>query len=617
MCGNVLQGRFDPTKPFFTARGSFWSPCTTDLLASTTEADREARTRNRCNGEGYESVALIPLRTQEETFGLLQLNDRRRGRLSAGLVDGLEDMADHVAITLAKMRGDEALRESGRLNEQIVDCAHEGIVVLDRSLRCKAWNRFMEEMTGRAAEEVVGRRPGEVVPAFSGAQYVGHLREALSGRVPPALEMQFSFAPEGRSGWVSDASAPLRSAAGRIIGVISTIRDTTEKKLIEERLRETDEKYVQAQKMEAIGRLAGGVAHDVNNVLSIIYGYCDILKTRLAQDATTVRQVTELRRAAERAAGLTRQLLTFSRRQALRPRRTDLNALVTGFRGMLAPLIGEDVTLDLSLADRLWPVEVDPARIEQALMNLAVNARDAMPAGGVLLLRTRNATIEQDRGAVDPGDCVVLAVCDNGIGMSEETKAHLFEPFFTTKEPGKGTGLGLSTVYGIVRQSGGTLRVHSERGRGTTFEISLPRAAESAPPAETPQPVIEPHARGRETILFVEDDERIRGLVTGFLSEAGYAVIAAANGDEAMKAALPRMEAIDLLVTDMVMPGMSGRELALRMRQTSPSLRILWLSGYAREELSLQELGERGIRFLEKPFGSDLLLRTVREILDG
>ncbi|HEY9595833.1 MAG TPA: PAS domain S-box protein [Spirochaetia bacterium] len=620
MCGNVIRGRFDPSLPFFTENGSFWSSHTSRLLATTTEEDRQAPTRNRCNGMGYETVVLIPLRTQRRNFGLIQFNDERVDHLSREDVAELEGLVMYVAIALAKLVTEDALSEASRFNQQIIDSVGQGIIVLDTDLRYTLWNPFMERLTGLPACEILGKRTREVFPLFHSDAVKNQVLRALQGLPTTSNDIEFHIPSTGRRGWTTVSHVPLRNTQGQIVGVIGTVHDITERQEAAERLRETNERLVHAEKMEAVGRLAGGVAHDFNNILTAIYGYCDILRAGMAEGSAERGYIEEVRSSAGRAASLTQQLLAFSRRQTLQPRVVDLNELLGNLRRMLERMIGEDIEVRLELADELWRVRVDPARIEQVVMNLAVNSRDAMPKGGRLTIATRNEVIDEElarrNSDLSAGEHVCLAVTDTGVGMNEETLSHLFEPFFTTKEMGKGTGLGLSTVYGIVRQSGGGVIVESSPDRGATFRVFIPRAGggEDGARAETTA------ARtigGRERILLVEDDEEVRGLVTLVLRNHGYTVLAAADGEEALRIARADRSRIDLLITDIVMPGMGGRALVETLRVERPDVKVAFMSGYTNDMVAYQDVVREGLELIEKPVDPPELLRRIRGLLDG
>jgi PAS domain S-box-containing protein len=386
-------------------------------------------------------------------------------------------------------------------------------------------------------------------------------------------------------------------------------------------LRETEAQLRQAQKMEAVGRLAGGVAHDFNNLLTVIRGYSELLLGRLAPTDAMRKDMEEIKKAADRASGLTRQLLAFSRRQFIAPKVLDLNALVSNMDGMLRRLIGEDIVeLCTELDSSVGAVKADPGQVEQVIMNLVVNARDAMPKGGRLTIQTKNVTIGQgarlDAVGVEPGSYVLLAVRDTGHGMDAETRSHLFEPFFTTKEKGKGTGLGLSTVYGIVKQSGGSISVESAPGRGTTFRIYLPRVEKEVPVAAGGFEAIDP-ARGRETILLVEDEPAVRGLVHETLRLHGYTVLEARHGIEALLTSTKYVGPIHLLLTDVVMPQMSGPEVAEKLLTVRPGIKVLYMSGYPDHPVFDQGGVNRETGFLAKPFSPHVLAQKVREILDS
>jgi signal transduction histidine kinase/ActR/RegA family two-component response regulator len=386
-----------------------------------------------------------------------------------------------------------------------------------------------------------------------------------------------------------------------------------------EALRVKDVQLQQAQKMEAVGRLAGGVAHDFNNLLTVIRGYSELIVMTVDQNASVRAHAEEVLKAADRAKSLTSQLLTFSRKQVLDLRIVKLNEVVANVEKLLRRLIGEDIELATSLGPNLGSVKADPSQLEQILMNLAVNARDAMPKGGMLTIET--AEIELDEMFTrqhldfDPGHYCVLSVTDTGCGMNKDTISKLFEPFFTTKKPGKGTGLGLSIVHGIVKQSHGHILVSSTPGVGTTFTIYLPCAEESAEvrPSPTPMPIT---ATGTETVLVVEDEAQVRALECGLLKASGYTVLAASHGEEALRILGEYSGPIHLLLTDIIMPHMNGRELARQVVASRPSTKVLYVSGYPDDTLLTAGLARSKEPFLQKPFASDALLRTVRNLLD-
>ncbi|HEV2521657.1 MAG TPA: PAS domain S-box protein [Candidatus Acidoferrales bacterium] len=462
-------------------------------------------------------------------------------------------------------------------------------------------------------------------------QVTGYRREEVIGRT--SLDLKFWERPEDRArlvellskqGSVRDVEISFRTKSGEIRTgldsgetievagqkcVFAIFKDITEQKILEKQLR-------QAQKMEAIGQLAGGIAHDFNNLLGVIIGYCEILEDQLPANSSLLKECEQIRKAGERAASLTRQLLAFSRQQILEPRVMDLNAAVLDMEKMLRRLIGEDVDLSTSLDPSLGSVKADRGQIEQVIMNLVVNARDAMPEGGRLAIETSNVELDEDYVRRHPqqqsGAHVLLSVSDTGIGMSAETQARIFDPFFTTKELGKGTGLGLSTVYGVVRQSGGHIWVYSELGLGTTFKIYLPRV-DAAAIAEKPSATVTKPSLGAKTILLVEDEEQLRMLTHRFLTETGYTVLEAEHPEKAIQIAQRHRGPIDLLLTDVVMPGMNGRALAEKLAQYRPSMRAVYMSGYT--GFAHSELLESGANLLPKPFTRESLLRKLNEVL--
>ena len=401
---------------------------------------------------------------------------------------------------------------------------------------------------------------------------------------------------------------------------IRALEDSENKrKEAEEALRKSEEQLRQWQRVEAIGRLAGGVAHDFNNLLMTILGCSELLLRDFDREDPRREEVEEIRRAAQRATSLTHQLLAFGRRQVLQPRVLDLNEIVENMNRLLQRMIGEDIQLLTILSPGLWPVKVDPGQIEQVIMNLAVNARDAMPEGGRLTLETSNMNLDAEYArrhiSVKPGAYVMMAVTDTGCGMNAETQSHLFEPFFTTKEKGKGAGLGLSTVYGIVKQSGGNIWAYSETGKGSTFKVYLPCAAEAVKTFR-PKEIAPVVARGTETILLVEDEEAVRTLISRVLQGSGYRVLEASQGKEAIEISQKHGGPIHLMVTDVIMPQMSGRELAERLAPARSEMKVLFMSGYPDNAIVHHGVLDPGTAFLQKPFTLAALENKVREILE-
>jgi signal transduction histidine kinase len=402
---------------------------------------------------------------------------------------------------------------------------------------------------------------------------------------------------------------------------IRELEDSENKrKEAEEALRKSEEQLRQWQRVEAIGRLAGGVAHDFNNLLMTILGCSEILLRDFDREDPRREEVEEIRRAAQRATSLTHQLLAFGRRQVLQPRVLDLNEIVENMNRMLQRMIGEDIQFLTILSPGLWPVKVDPGQIEQVIMNLVVNARDAMPEGGRLTLETTNMNLDEEYArrhiSMKPGPYVMMAVTDTGCGMDAETQSHLFEPFFTTKEKGKGTGLGLSTVYGIIKQSGGNIWAYSEAGRGSTFKVYLPRVTEAVKRYK-PKEIAPVLAKGTETILLVEDEEAVRTMISRVLQGSGYRILEACQGKEAIEVCQKHPGVIHLMVTDVIMPQMSGRELAERLAAVRPEMKVLFMSGYPDKAIVHHGVLDPGTAFLQKPFTLTALETKVREILEA
>ena len=511
---------------------------------------------------------------------------------------------------LEKRRLGRALRDSEARYRALVEGSIQGLSI-HRGFAIEFANASLAAMFGYAGPpELIGRdlrvlvAPDEI-PRVEG--YAAACQEG--GPAPPRYEFQ-GVRRDGTLIWVETLMSVTSWRHGTAL--LATFVDVTERKRLEDHLR-------QSQKMEAIGRLAGGVAHDFNNLLTVISGRAQIERARPELSEPSRRNVDLIAEAASRASTLTKQLLAFSRKQVLQPRVLDVDIVVAGMEPLLRRLIGEDIDLVTATEPGLGRVRADPGQLEQVVLNLAVNARDAMPRGGRLTVETANAELDEayarQQADVHPGPYVILAVSDTGVGMDAETRAHLFEPFFTTKGVGEGTGLGLATVYGIVKQSGGHITAYSESGRGTTIKIYLPRveAASELREAE-PEPVV--LRRGSETVLLVEDDEAVRELTCEVLEMHGYTVLAVADAGEAPRVLEGASRPIHLLVTDVVMPRLSGRELTERLRSLRPGLKVLYISGYAGTAVVHHGVLDPGTPFLQKPFTPDALLRSVRKVLD-
>jgi PAS domain S-box-containing protein len=538
------------------------------------------------------------------------------GALSVTAVNGPDGVPHHYLgqledITERKL-AEERLRASEERFRALIEKATDVLLVFDAEGRHGLWSSAATEALGWTSDEVVGRNVMELVHPDDVAASEKLLQE-LTGS--PGAARLLTLRIRHRNGsWRSfDAVCRNLLHVPAVAGIVVNARDVTEQRRLEEQ-------FLQSQKLESIGRLAGGVAHDFNNILTVILSCAEQLEADVAAERASAEDVREIRAAADRARDLTKQLLAFARRQVIAPVALDLNALLRESQKLLARVLGEDVDLSVELYPGLWPVRCDPAQIQQVVLNLVVNARDAMPRGGKLTIETANVVLEEeyarDRADVVAGPHVMLALSDSGEGMTEEARAHVFEPFFTTKPAGQGTGLGLATVYGIVSQSGGHVWVYSERGRGTTFKIYLPRTGERpAARRDTPRPSAS--ARGTETVLVVEDDPRVREVTVRALRGAGYRVLEAGSGRAALEAAATAAPPPRLVVTDVVMPDMSGREVAETLQRRLPGLRFLYVSGYTQDTIVHHGVLDSGIEFLSKPFTPSALLSRVRELLDG
>ena len=506
----------------------------------------------------------------------------------------------------------EALLARLQLHIQRLPLAY---VLKDADFRIVEWNPAAERIFGYSREEMLGTGPPHeryVPRSFweKGVELLGRIR---AGDME-AHSVNENLTKGGRTITCQWFNTPILGDDGQFEGLLCLATDVTAQKSLEAQFR-------QSQKMEAVGQLAGGVAHDFNNLLTIINGYSDLLLTSLPPDDPSRELVSEIYKAGERSAGLTRQLLAFSRKQVLAPRTLDLNTVVADTASLLRRVIGEDVRFATAPSPGLWPVLADPGQIEQVLLNLAVNARDAMPGGGKLTIETRNVELDEGYAAAHPdarpGPHVLLAVSDTGHGMTLEVKVRIFEPFFTTKGVGKGTGLGLATVYGIVKQSGGHVGVYSEVGVGTTFKVYLPRAEPEGRTFKGQSRLLTP-PRGTETVLVVEDEDAVRALTRHILQHAGYTVLEAADGDEARAAGGGRAPGRShLVVSDVVMPGSTGREVAERLAGRHPGIGVLFVSGYTDDAVVRHGVLHDKVNFLQKPFTPATLAWKVREVLDG
>jgi two-component system, cell cycle sensor histidine kinase and response regulator CckA len=540
-----------------------------------------------------------------------------KGQL-ARLLPAVERELQESRQRAARREAERALRESEQQVRLLLDSTGEGIFGVDQRGRCTFANRAAVNMLGYSESGMlVGRAVHDLL----------HRARADGARCPDQGCPLRRALDADEAGYLDDESldradgVPLIAEMrlfpvmrdGQRVGAVASFVDISHRKRLEAQLR-------QAQKMEAIGSLAGGVAHDFNNLLSVILSYSEMLLDGLKLGDPMRGDLQEIKKAGERASALTRQLLAFSRQQLLQPRILDLNQILSGLESMLRRLLGEDVELSLLTTRVVGQVRADPGQIEQVVMNLVVNARDAMPDGGKISIETDNVELGADYAAahigVTAGPYVLMAVTDTGTGMDAATQARIFEPFFTTKEKGRGTGLGLSTIFGIVQQSGGHIWVYSEPDKGSTFRIYLPRVDGVVEAIEGP-PSAPVTLRGNETVLLVEDDEQVRAISRTILRRHGYNVLEAANGGEAFLACERYTAKIHILITDVVMPRMSGRQLAERVAPLRPEMKVLYLSGYTESTIVHHGMLDAGISFLQKPIVPESLLRKVREVLNG
>lgn len=750
MCGNVVRGRFNPSLPFFTENGSFWTNSTTDLLASTTEDDRQARTRNRCHGEGYESVALIPLRYGDESLGLLQFNDSCRDRFDERQIALFERLAASLALGLLQTQTAISLKASQeryqdieatipgvlcqfsmnpdgtwmtgyiskqgeslferplselvegsllfadvhpedlpdlqdsilRANENMESWAHEFRIVTRQNkvkwLQMAAnprevpevgtlWNGVVLDATKqKRAEEALKLSEEKFRLAFNtspDAININRMHDGLYVAInqgftdltgftahdvmgKTSLEINIWADPQDRqklveglreNGYYENLEANFRRKDGslltalmsaRIISLegvphlLSITRDISARLKTEEEKGRLESQLRQAQKMEAVGTLAGGIAHDFNNILAAVSGFAEIAREDAREGRVDPQDLDQIIASVQRAKNLVRQILTFSRKNEPVLQPVSLNQAVKQAQGILERTLPKMVSIETELAPKLPPVQADPTQIEQVLLNLASNSADAMPDGGRLVLATRvvipDEGIHRDHPEIPLGDYVLLTVSDTGVGLDQVTREHIFEPFFTTKGVGKGTGLGLSTVYGIVKTHGGFIYCQSEIGKGATFSIYLPAMAIGRPANQAEAAADDETAlHGNETILLVDDEYAIRTIASRILRNAGYQVLEASSGEEALKTYAEQPNPPDMVITDLGMPGMGGHKAMVELIARHPGARVVIASGYSAQAQVKGSLEAGGAAFVAKPFRKAELLAIVRSVLDN
>ncbi|MBU0485299.1 MAG: response regulator [Proteobacteria bacterium] len=570
------------------------------------------------------SFLTVPIVFDRKSIGILSVANKEGGYTEQDR-DLLEMIAANISpILKARRERDlneeqrslavESLRASEEFNRNILDTVDEGFIVVDRDYRILSANKAFCSMAGREEEEVVGKACYKIshhseTPCFESGEECPVRRTIESGEIATGSHIHTDTA--GFKHIVELKAFPFFDDTGEVTSVIETINDVTEKHKLEEQLR-------QAQKMEAVGTLAGGVAHDFNNMLSVILGYSELAAAKIEPDHPLVADLNEIRTAAKRSADLTRQLLAFARKQANVPKVLNPNETITSMLKMLRRLIGEDIELLWQPGTEIWPIRIDPSQIDQILANLCVNARDAIAGVGTLTISTANTTLEDgltlEHLQAKPGDYVQLSMSDTGCGMDRETIGKIFEPFFTTKGVGHGTGLGLATVYGIVRQNNGAIHVYSEPGRGTTFNIYLPRhLGEILLRKENGDDVVD--LQGNETILLVEDELTILNMVNQMLTNLGYQVLATDSPLQAIRIAEEQKQKIHLLLTDIIMPEMDGQELAGQIITLHPAVKCLFMSGYPGDAIAGRGVLPEGGHFIQKPFPLTTMATKIREVL--
>ncbi len=613
ICGSIIRGSFDASKPFFTPHGSFWTNSLSELLADGCDTGWLAAKRVQCPLFRYESLVLIPIRSQGETLALIQFNDKRKELFTEEKILLLEKLVDYVAIAVAKRKNDEQLRETTQRLQMAAASTGLGIWDWDLQANTFIWDDRMFLLYGIPNDFTPVRFETWKKTLHSGdaGRVVAETQLACRGEKNFDTEFRI-LQPDGTMRIIKAEGVVLRDVLGKPQRMIGINKDIT-------RQKELEEKFIQAQKMEVVGLLAGGVAHDFNNILTAIIGYGNLLRMKLPAADPLHHYVEQILTSSEKAANLTQSLLAFSRKQVMHPILIDVNETVNSTKKLLVRVLGEDIALEVKTSDFPLMIRADTGQIEQVLLNLAANARDAMPQGGTLAITTQNTEISeqfiQEQRFGSPGRYALISITDTGVGMDRAMQQHLFEPFFTTKEVGKGPGLGLAMVYGTIKQHGGFIGVSSDLGKGTCFKIYLPL---NQPGAQLHKKIQSSSiVRGTEMLLLIEDDESVRKVTKTMLEGLGYEVLEAVKGDQAIELFRENKEQVQLVISDMIMPGLTARDVHKELQSIRPDIKILFISGYTADVLERKGLEKEKTHFISKPLRPDALSKKIREVLEG
>jgi PAS domain S-box-containing protein len=593
------------------------------ILSGIGKADSpEERLARECRLEGLKAICAVPIKARDEVVACLNAASYTMDYFAPQSLRALEAVAAHIGSIIARLRAEDLLRASEEKYRELVQNANSIILRMDTLGNVTFFNEFAQRFFGYSETEILGRNVvGTIVP-----------KTDSSGRDLKQMILDIALNPErytrnenentlrdGKRVWISWTNKLLLDPMGKVREILCVGNDITRRKQMEDERERLQAQLIQAQKMESVGRLAGGVAHDFNNMLGVILGHAEMALDQVNAAHALHADLLEICKAAKRSADLTRQLLAFARKQTASPKVLDLNQTISSMLKMLQRLIGEDINLTWEPKENLWPVNMDPSQIDQILANLCVNARDAISGVGRIIIQTNNVTIDEafcaDRAEFVPGQYVMVVVIDDGCGMDDKALQHIFEPFFTTKDLDEGTGLGLATVYGIVQQNNGLIEVQSEVGRGSIFRTFFPRHRGGPHTAET-HDADQTLYCGQETVLLVEDEPTLLNLGKNMLEKLGYKVLAANTPNDAIRLSGEFPGSIHLLLTDVVMPDMNGRDLAVMLKFGRPEMKHLFMSGYTADVIAHHGLLENGIQYLQKPFSMTALAAKVREVLD-